>query len=112
MLENKERHVAYLYVLKDYLLFTDTKYLRWDICRIQSTRRHLWSTNLRQGCFQIFRAEFHKGLLNIEDSRLLKLDFNRPLVATTKVFTELIVGTYQISETPGLLVRTAYQLLQ
>ena len=31
-------------------------------------------------------AQFHKGLLNIEDSRLLKLDLNRPLVTTTKVF--------------------------
>ena len=31
-------------------------------------------------------AQFHKGLLNIEDSMLLKLDLNRPLVATTKVF--------------------------
>ena len=33
-----------------------------------------------------FRAQFHKGLVNIEDSMLLKLDLNRPLVATTKVF--------------------------
>ena len=32
------------------------------------------------------RAQFHKGLLNIEDSMLLKLDLNSPLVATTKVF--------------------------
>ena len=32
------------------------------------------------------RAQFHKGLLNIEDSMLLKLDLNRPLVATTEVF--------------------------
>ena len=31
-------------------------------------------------------AQFHKGLLNIEDSMLLKLDLNRLLVATTKVF--------------------------
>ena len=31
-------------------------------------------------------VQFHKGLLNIEDSMLLKLDLNRPLVATRKVF--------------------------
>ena len=43
--------------------------------------------------FQIkCRAQFHKGLLNIEDSRLLKLDLNRPLVANTKVFH--LAGTY------------------
>ena len=32
-----------------------------------------------------FRAQFHKGLLNIEDSMLLNLDLSRLLVATTKV---------------------------
>ena len=31
-------------------------------------------------------AQFHKGLLNIEESMLLNLDLSRPLVATTKVF--------------------------
>ena len=32
------------------------------------------------------RAQFHKGLLNMKDSMLFKLDLNRPLVANTKVF--------------------------
>ena len=32
------------------------------------------------------RAQFHKGLLNIEDSMVLKRELSRPLVATTKVF--------------------------
>ena len=35
---------------------------------------------------QEVRAQFHKGLLNIEESMLLNLDLSRPLVATTKVF--------------------------
>ena len=60
-----------------------------------------------------FWAQFHKSLLNIEDSMLLKLDLNRPLVKPLqKCSTELILGTYQVPETAGLLVRKAYQLPQ